>query len=321
MTVTGDAGPQPVTGEAVAAMRAFNRLYTNVIGVLRGGYLGSPYSLTEARLIFELGQREVTEVAQLRRSLDIDAGYLSRILARFEADQLITRERSGADARRQVIALTEAGRTIQAGLDAQAARQIGTLLAGLSGPARRRLLAGIREVTGVLAGTDQPRSYVLRPPRPGELGWVVQAQTAATRSSTGGMARMRQWWRGSSPITASTATRSGKRPGSPRWTPSRLGRCSAFAKATRWPSSGCYTWTRRLAGSGSAPGWWRSASGSRGGRLPRDHVVDQQRAGRGPADLPPGRLQAGGRGAAPELRPGPHRPELVPAALTARARP
>ncbi len=178
MTVTGDAGPQPVTGDAVAAMRAFNRLYTNVIGVLRGGYLGSPYSLTEARLIFELGQREVTEVAQLRRSLDIDAGYLSRILARFEADQLITRERSGADARRQVIALTEAGRTIQAGLDAQAARQIGALLAGLSGPAQRRLLAGIQEVTGVLAGTDQPRSYVLRPPRPGELGWVVQAQTA-----------------------------------------------------------------------------------------------------------------------------------------------
>ena len=74
MTVTGDAGPQPVTGEAVAAMRAFNRLYTNVIGVLRGGYLGSPYSLTEARLIFELGQREVTEVAQLRRTLGIDAG-------------------------------------------------------------------------------------------------------------------------------------------------------------------------------------------------------------------------------------------------------
>ena len=178
MTVTGDAGPRPVTGEAVAAMRAFNRLYTNVIGVLRGGYLGSPYSLTEARLIFELGQREVTEVAQLRRSLDIDAGYLSRILARFEADQLVTRERSGADARRQVIALTEAGRTIQAGLDAQAAGQIGTLLAGLSGPARRRLLAGIREVTGVLAGADRPRSYVLRPPRPGELGWVVQAQTA-----------------------------------------------------------------------------------------------------------------------------------------------
>ena len=178
MTVTSDAGPQPVTGEAVAAMRAFNRLYTNVIGVLRGGYLGSPYSLTEARLIFELGQRAVTEVAQLRRRLDIDAGYLSRILARFEADGLITRERSGADARRQVIALTQTGRTIQAGLDAQAARQIAALLAGLSGPARRRLLAGIREVTGVLAGADQPRCYVLRPPRPGELGWVVQAQTA-----------------------------------------------------------------------------------------------------------------------------------------------
>ena len=126
------ATAEPTGGEAVAAVRAFNRLYTNVIGVLHGGYLGTPYSLTEARVLFELGQRGTTEVAELRRTLDIDAGYLSRILARLASDELITRERSGSDARRQVTALTDAGRAVQAKLDAEAAGQIGALLTGLS---------------------------------------------------------------------------------------------------------------------------------------------------------------------------------------------
>ena len=91
---------------AVAAVRAFNRFYTNVIGLLRSNHLDSPYSLTEARVLFELARQEETEVAALRRSLDIDAGYLSRILARFDADKLTVRQRWSADGRRQVIRLT-----------------------------------------------------------------------------------------------------------------------------------------------------------------------------------------------------------------------
>jgi DNA-binding MarR family transcriptional regulator/GNAT superfamily N-acetyltransferase len=166
------------TEDPVAAVRAFNRLYTNVIGVLRGGYLGTPYSLTEARLIFELGQRDTTEVAGLRRILDIDAGYLSRILARFTADGLITRRPSERDGRRQVIALTGAGRTLQAELDAQAAGQIGALLARLGPADQRRMLASIQEITRVLGGAPGPRAYVLRPPRAGDMGWVVQSQAA-----------------------------------------------------------------------------------------------------------------------------------------------
>ncbi len=172
------ATAEPTGGEAVAAVRAFNRLYTNVIGVLHGGYLGTPYSLTEARVLFELGQRGTTEVAELRRTLDIDAGYLSRILARLASDELITRERSGSDARRQVTALTDAGRAVQAKLDAEAAGQIGALLTGLSETARRQLVGGIREITGALTGAERPRSWLLRPPRPGDMGWVVQAQAA-----------------------------------------------------------------------------------------------------------------------------------------------
>ena len=85
----------------VATVRAFNRFYTNVIGLVRGKYLDTPYSLTEASLLFELARRDVTAVADLRRTFDIDAGYLSRVLTRFEADGLVTRQRSADDARRQ----------------------------------------------------------------------------------------------------------------------------------------------------------------------------------------------------------------------------
>ena len=173
-----DPAAEQAPDDPVAAVRAFNRLYTNVIGVLRDGYLGTPYSLTEARLIFELGQQDSTEVASLRRGLDLDAGYLSRILTRFEADRLITRRRSDNDGRRQVIALTDAGRAVQAELDAQAAAQIGALLDTLGEPARRRMVGCMREITDALSGRPRPQAYVLRAPQPGDMGWVVQHQAA-----------------------------------------------------------------------------------------------------------------------------------------------
>lgn len=188
MAPTGAAVRRPATDDMegpVAAVRAFNRLYTNVIGVLRGGYLGTPYSLTEARLLFELGQRDRTEVTALRRGLDIDAGYLSRILSRLEAGELITREKCGTDARRQVITLTPAGRALQQNLDTRAAEQIGALLASLGETAQRRLVASVREITQVLTDAPQPRSYLLRAPRPGDLGWVVERQAAGYAAEYG----------------------------------------------------------------------------------------------------------------------------------------
>ena len=185
MAATETAVRRPAIEDPVAAVRAFNRLYTNVIGVLRGGYLNTPYSLTEARLLFELGQRDRTEVTTLRRGLDIDAGYLSRILSRFEADQLITREKSGADARRQVITLTAAGRALQQSLDARAAEEIGALLARLGEDAQQRLVTSMREITQVLAVAPEPRAYLLRAPRPGDLGWVIQRQAAGYAAEYG----------------------------------------------------------------------------------------------------------------------------------------
>jgi DNA-binding MarR family transcriptional regulator/N-acetylglutamate synthase-like GNAT family acetyltransferase len=171
-----------VDGEAdetvVAAVRGFNRFYTNVIGLLRGKYLDTPYSLTEARLLFELTQRDASEVTDLRRTVDIDAGYLSRILARFEADGLISRERSAADGRRQVIRLTGTGRAAVARLDARSAEQTSSMLADVRDEDRRRLLEAMRMITEILTEPPHPRGYLLREPRAGDMGWVVQRNAA-----------------------------------------------------------------------------------------------------------------------------------------------
>jgi DNA-binding MarR family transcriptional regulator/GNAT superfamily N-acetyltransferase len=159
--------------ERVRSVRAFNRFYTRIIGVLDEGLLRSPYSLTEARVIFELAQREATEVAALRRGLELDAGYLSRILARFEADGLAVRERSAQDGRRQVIRLTTAGRAAFATLDARSADETRALLDGLGEERQRRLLAAMGTVRDVLGDAPAERRVVLRAPEHGDLGWVV----------------------------------------------------------------------------------------------------------------------------------------------------
>ena len=172
-TRTGTAGDA-----AVAAVRAFNRFYTNMIGLLRGKYLDTPYSLTEARILFELAQRDASEVTDLRRTVDIDAGYLSRILARFSSDGLVTRQRSAADGRRQVISLTGHGGSVVAGLDARSAAQTRDMLAAVHDDDRHRLLDAMRVITDVLSGSPPPRGYLLRAPQPGDMGWVAQRNGA-----------------------------------------------------------------------------------------------------------------------------------------------
>jgi DNA-binding MarR family transcriptional regulator/GNAT superfamily N-acetyltransferase len=164
--------------ERVAAVRAFNRFYTHLIGVVSEGLLETPYSLTEARVIFELGQRDVAEVTALRRSLDLDAGYLSRILSRFEADGLIRRERSPDDGRRQVAGLTDRGRTVYHELDGRSGDQIGRILAGLPEDDQRRLVGAMDAIEGILGERRRPAMYVLRAFGPGDFGWVVQRHGA-----------------------------------------------------------------------------------------------------------------------------------------------
>jgi DNA-binding MarR family transcriptional regulator/N-acetylglutamate synthase-like GNAT family acetyltransferase len=158
----------------VAAVRRFNRFYTNVIGVLREGMARTPHSLTEARVLFELGQRDEAEVADLRRTLEIDAGYLSRLLARFAADGLVERQPSPRDARRHVIRLTATGRATFRHLDERTQEEVAALLEPLAEEDRRRLVAAMETIHSVLSDRPRPAGYVIRAARPGDLGWVVQ---------------------------------------------------------------------------------------------------------------------------------------------------
>jgi DNA-binding MarR family transcriptional regulator/GNAT superfamily N-acetyltransferase len=176
--------------DLVAGVREFNRFYTRVIGLLQEGLLRSPYTLTEVRVLFELSQRDSTEVADLRRTLDLDAGYLSRILAQLDADGLVSRQRSAGDARRQTAALTDRGRAVFADLDNRSSDQIRELLAKLTEADQRRLvgaMSAIRELLGEQpAGRDAPvgqgapgrDAIVLRGLLPGDIGWVVQRHGA-----------------------------------------------------------------------------------------------------------------------------------------------
>jgi DNA-binding MarR family transcriptional regulator/N-acetylglutamate synthase-like GNAT family acetyltransferase len=164
-----------VDPELVTAMRAFTRAYTAVLGVLDEGLLGTPLSVTEGRVVFELAQRDVTDVADLRRELHLDAGYLSRITARLDASGLVTRERSAVDARRVVLRLTDRGREAFAELDARSSAQVAGLLGSMPDPVQRRLVAAMDTIRVVLDDTrpTPPTAVVLRAPRPGDYGWVV----------------------------------------------------------------------------------------------------------------------------------------------------
>ncbi|HEX8051831.1 MAG TPA: helix-turn-helix domain-containing GNAT family N-acetyltransferase [Thermoleophilaceae bacterium] len=160
--------------EHVAAVRGFNRFYTNVAGLLREGLLGTDLTLTEARVVFDLAQREQTEVAALRAALALDAGYLSRVIGRLESRGLLERERSAQDGRRQVLTLTARGRRRFQTIDARSAREVAALLDPVPESDRRRLVGAMATIEDVLGACERPASFVLRPPAPGDYGWIVE---------------------------------------------------------------------------------------------------------------------------------------------------
>ncbi|AXB46352.1 bifunctional helix-turn-helix transcriptional regulator/GNAT family N-acetyltransferase [Amycolatopsis albispora] len=161
----------------VQRVRAFNRLYTRVIGVLNEGPVDAEYSLSESRVLFELARREWTEVGELRRVLGLDAGYASRLLGRLGERGLLVRERSAEDARRQVVRLTDRGREVFAVLDQRSSAQIGELLARFGEDEQRELLDAMATITRIVGGEHDP-TVVLRAPRAGDLGWVVHRHGA-----------------------------------------------------------------------------------------------------------------------------------------------
>lgn len=164
--------------DPVAEIRGFNRFYTEVIGVLGAGLLDTPYSLTEARVLFELGTRGAADAVLIRELLGLDPGYLSRILAKFEAEGLVLRERSAEDGRRQVVRLTDGGLEAYRTLDARSAAEIEAMLGDLTGAERHRLLTSMAAIRETLEPAERREPYVIRAPRPGDLGWVVHRHGA-----------------------------------------------------------------------------------------------------------------------------------------------
>ncbi|MHB1133369.1 MAG: bifunctional helix-turn-helix transcriptional regulator/GNAT family N-acetyltransferase [Chloroflexota bacterium] len=166
----------------VQAVRRFNRFYTQVIGVLRQDYLSSPFSLAEVRVLYELAHRPRLTASELCRDLDLDPGYLSRILRGFQRQGLLEREHSAADGRQRHLWLSARGREVFAPLHERSSEQIAGLLARLSEDEQERLLAAMHTVERLLAAPAEtaapPAPYLLRDPRAGELGWVVQRHGA-----------------------------------------------------------------------------------------------------------------------------------------------
>lgn len=165
----------PSGSERVAAVRRFNRFITQKIGVLHEGLLDSEFSLTEARVLYELANRDAPTATALAADLDLDPGYLSRILRRFETRGLVEKQRTPGDQRLSRLVLTDAGRAAFAPLDEKSRREIGAMLAPLSEPRQRRLvgaMATIEELLGAPAQRGAP--YLLRSHQPGDIGWVVR---------------------------------------------------------------------------------------------------------------------------------------------------
>jgi DNA-binding MarR family transcriptional regulator/N-acetylglutamate synthase-like GNAT family acetyltransferase len=160
----------------IAAVRRFNRFYTRQIGLLRKSYLGSPFSLAEMRVLYEIAHADRPNATNIARKLDLDAGYLSRVLRNFENRGLVSRARSKADARQSHLALSAGGRRTFDPIDRRSQREVGSMLAKLSNSGQTRLLAAMHRIEELLGGESEPatgRAYVLRAPKPGDFGWIV----------------------------------------------------------------------------------------------------------------------------------------------------
>ena len=163
--------------DRIATVRRFDRFYTRQIGVLRKTFLGSPYSLGEARVLHEIARGAPTASA-IGRALDLDAGYLSRVLRNFERRGLIERQASASDARQSRLKLSPRGKRAYAPLDRRSQRDTGAMLGKLGGAEQVRLIAAMNTIETLLGGGLEPAAsgagYILRAPRPGDFGWIVK---------------------------------------------------------------------------------------------------------------------------------------------------
>lgn len=160
--------------EKIDCMRRFNRFYTKKIGLLNQGMLKTRFSLTQARVLFELAQREKTISSELIIELGIDPGYLSRILSAFEKADLVHKVKSKQDSRQRLLSLTAKGRKAFSELNSRATDEIKTLLQNLSDEHQHRLINAIHAIEQIIGDADPSSSpYLLRQHKPGDIGWMI----------------------------------------------------------------------------------------------------------------------------------------------------
>lgn len=165
--------PKPSQAQ-IASVRRFNRFYTREVGALRKNFLDTPWSLGEMRMLFEIANGGNVTASDIARALDFDAAYVSRMLARFEADGLVTRKRSAADGRVSFLALSAKGRKQFAAANERQLAHTTDMLAKLRPAERERLVGAMQAIEGLLADEAEAGGYTLREPQPGDLGWMVQ---------------------------------------------------------------------------------------------------------------------------------------------------
>lgn len=158
------------------AIRAFNRFYTRHLGLLDEHLLRSGFSLTEARILFELGANGQATSTAINDKLGLDAGYLSRVISGLDSKELLCKSRSKVDARAYEIALTDSGRSVLSTLQDESRAGIMAILNTLADSQQDRLVHAMGQISTLLGQSD--RSYVLRDPQPGDMGTVVQQQAA-----------------------------------------------------------------------------------------------------------------------------------------------
>jgi DNA-binding MarR family transcriptional regulator/N-acetylglutamate synthase-like GNAT family acetyltransferase len=180
----GRSGQTARAAGYVEAMRRFSRFYTRRIGLLQEEFLGTEFSLTEGRVLYELAHKRESTAAAIAAALGVDAGYLSRILSAFEKKKLISKTASPTDRRQSILTLTAQGRKAFAPLEARSSEQVGKMISILPESKKKRLVEAMQIVEDLLGGGGveaeraTPTGYVLRPPQVGDLGWVVHRQGA-----------------------------------------------------------------------------------------------------------------------------------------------